>query len=809
MSCASCAGAVERALAHVAGVERAAVNFGSEAAVVRFDPEQTSLSSLCRTVKDAGYGVLTERQVFPVSGLSCASCAAGAEKALRALPGVIEASVNLGTSEASVSYVPGVTDRAAMGEALAAVGFGISESATEEDLVQRETRLRQESFSRLKARWLLGIVLTIPILLLHHWELFGLGRLIAIPHRLSAMMQLLFCTPVQFYVGLPFFVSAWQVARHGSANMNTLIAIGTSAAYLYSVAATLFPGLFEVSGYTAEVYFETAAAIIVLILTGRVLEARARGRTSEAVHKLLGLRPKTARVIRDGRETEVPLEAVGVGDRVVVRPGERIPVDGLVVQGASTVDESMVSGEALPVEKAPGDKVVGGTVNQTGAFQFRAEAVGKQTVLAQIVEMVRRAQGSKPPIAQLADKVAAVFVPAVLAVSVLSLFVWYAVGPEPKLTYAMLAFVAVLIISCPCALGLATPTSIIVGTGLGAEKGILIREGAALETAQCIDTLILDKTGTLTTGTPRVTDIVPVGAQTAESLLQLAGSSEKNSEHPLGRAVVQEAVRRGFVLSEPTDFESLTGFGIRASVDGQEVLIGNEASAAARGIDLGEAQEMLVRLASGGKTPMIVSVDGRLAGVLAVADTLKPGAERAVKQLKGLGLRVVMITGDRRESAAAVAREVGIEEVLSDVLPEDKAAAVRKLQSEGRHVAMAGDGINDAPALAQANVGIAFATGTDIAVESADIVLMGDDLSRIVALLHLSRATMRNIRQNLFWAFAYNVILIPVAAGVLYPFFGILLSPIFAAAAMGLSSVTVVSNALRLKHSHLGESIGV
>jgi Cu+-exporting ATPase len=808
MSCASCAKAVERSLAEVPGVQTAAVSFGSETAIVRFDPETTSLSTLCRTVEDAGYGVLLETRVFPVSGLSCASCMARAQKALRALPGMMEAAVNLGTSEASVSYVAGVTDLAAMRVALAAVGFDIPETAAEEDVLQREIRLRQESFSRLKARWLLGVVLTVPILLLHHWDLFGLGRVIPISHRLNAGIQLVLCTPIQFYVGLPFFASAWQAARHGTTNMNTLIAIGTSAAYLYSVAATFFPGLFEVSGYSAEVYFETAAAIIVLILTGRVLEARARGRTSEAVHKLLGLRPKTARVIRNGQETEVPLETVAVGDRVVVRPGERIPVDGTVLQGTSSVDESMVSGEAIPVEKARGDQVTGGTVNQTGAFHFRAEAVGKQTVLAQIVEMVRRAQGTKPPIARLADKVAGVFVPFVMAVSVLSFLVWYAVGPEPKLTYAMLAFVAVLIISCPCALGLATPTSIIVGTGLGAEKGILIREGSALETAQRIDTLILDKTGTLTTGEPRVTDVMPVGAQTAESVLQLAGSAEKDSEHPLGRAIVQEAVRRGLSLSEPTDFESLTGFGIRASLNGKEILIGNEGIAAAHGVELSEQGVQLARLSAGGKTPMILSVDGRMAGVLAVADTLKPEAKAAVAQLKGLGLRVVMITGDRKETAAAVAGEVGIDEVLSDVLPQDKAAEVQKLQTRGRHVAMAGDGINDAPALAQSDVGIALAAGTDIAVESADIVLMGDDLSRIATLLRLSRATIRNIRQNLFWAFAYNVILIPVAAGVFYPFFGILLSPIFAAAAMGLSSVTVVTNALRLKRVDLGQPVG-
>jgi Cu+-exporting ATPase len=803
MSCAACVKSVERSLAAVDGVQSASVNFATHSASVEYLPQKVSLSDLCETVRQAGYSVVLETRTLPVSGMGCVSDIGTIERSLNGLPGLVHVSANFGTGEASVTYLPGETSLQEMREALNLHGFDIPPIDEGEDVLELEERVREGAYRDLKIRWILGILLSVPILFLHHWELFGGDRFFEIPRKVSAVIQLLLCTPVQFYVGLPFYTSALGAARHKTANMNTLIAVGTSAAYLYSLTATFFPRLFEISGYRAEVYYETAAAIIVLILTGRLLEARAKGKTSEAVKKLMGLAPKTAHVVRNGKDEEILLEQVIVDDEIVVRPGERIPVDGTVTRGASSVDESMVTGESIPVDKEEGDGVIGGTMNQSGTFRFRAEAVGKETVLARIIEMVHQAQGSKPPIARIADRVAGIFVPFVIGTAVLTFLIWFAVGPEPRLTYALLSFVSVLIISCPCALGLATPTSIMVGTGVGAEKGILIRQGSALETAGKIDTLILDKTGTLTTGRPRVTDLIPNGEMTSEELLTLAASAEKGSEHPLGRAVRDEAERIGLSLSEPENFEALSGFGIQADVGGKKVLFGNQGLMDEKGVDLQAAEEELVRLARQGKTPMLLAQDGAFKGIVAVADTLKTEAPSAVALLKKMGIFLFMMTGDRKETAMAVAQEVGIDEVLAEVLPEDKAYEVKRLQKSGRNVAMAGDGINDAPALAQADVGIAMGTGTDVAVESADIILMGDDLNLIAMAIHLSRATMRNIRENLFWAFAYNVILIPVAAGVLYPVYGILLSPIFAAAAMGLSSVTVVTNALRLKRVEL------
>jgi len=779
-------------------VESATVNFAAQTATVRFDPGTVRVTRLCDEVRKAGYGVVREKRTFPVSGISCASCVEKIEKALKALPGMVEASVNFGTEEVSVTYLPGVTGHSAMLNALKAAGYGIPETGVEEDALEREERLRREAYQSLRKRWILGILLSLPILFLHHWKLLGLDRLIVIPDRVSALIQGVLCTPVQFYVGFSFYSGAVSAARHRSTNMNTLIAVGTSSAYIYSVIATLFPHLFEVSGYRAEVYYETAAAIIVLILTGRLLEARARGRTSEAVRRLLGLAPKTARVMRNGQEQEIPLEQVQVGDRIVVRPGERIPVDGIVVQGGSSVDESMVTGESIPVEKGAGDPVIGGTINQRGAFQFEAGAVGQETVLARIVAMVREAQGSKPPISRLADRVAAVFVPAVIAAAVCTFLVWFVVGPQPRLTYSLLAFVSVLIIACPCALGLATPTSIMVGTGVGAEHGVLIRKGAALELLRNVDTLVLDKTGTLTLGRPQVVDLLPAAGTAEEELLRIAASIERKSEHPLARAVLEEAEKRGIPLQDVTDFEALSGFGVRGRLDDREILFGNERMILNEGVELGRFRRELSRLSSEGKTPMILSLGREVLGLLAVSDPLKEGAAEVMSELKRMGLAVMMITGDRKETAAFVADQAGIDEVIAEVLPQDKAHEVKRLQKKGMKVAMVGDGINDAPALAQADVGIAMGSGTDIALESADAVLMGGDLNLIPAAVRLSRATIRNIKQNLFWAFAYNVVLIPIAAGVLYPVWGLLLSPIFAAAAMGLSSVTVVTNALRL-----------
>jgi Cu+-exporting ATPase len=581
--------------------------------------------------------------------------------------------------------------------------------------------------------------------------------------------------------------------------MNTLIAVGTSAAFLYSVLATFFPEFFAAEGLTPRVYFDTAGAIIVLILLGRLLEARAKGQTSEAIKKLIGLQAKTATVVVNAEQHDIPVDEVLIGDIVVVKPGEKIPVDGIVIEGHSSVDESMVTGESIPVEKTVGQEVVGATLNKTGAFKFKATKVGKNTMLAQIIKMVEEAQGSKPPIARLADVIASYFVPAVILTGIATFTIWFFFGPAPALTYAVLNFVAVMIIACPCALGLATPTSIMVGTGKGAEHGVLIRGGEALETAHKINAIVLDKTGTITRGEPVVTDILTAEGFNEEEILYLAASAEKGSEHPLGEAIVNRAQDNDISLVDPTAFNAIPGHGIEATIAGKKLLLGNTRLMNDNNIALDNMTSKSEDLSSEGKTPMWVAVDGIIAGIIAVADTLKENSRTAIAALHHLGLQVIMITGDNRRTADAIANQTGVDRILADVLPEGKAREVKKLQNEGKKVAMVGDGINDAPALAQADVGIAIGTGTDVAMESSDITLISGDLTGVVTAIALSKATIRNIKQNLFWAFAYNTILIPVAAGVLFPFFGILLNPIFAAAAMGLSSVTVVTNALRLR----------
>jgi Cu+-exporting ATPase len=600
-------------------------------------------------------------------------------------------------------------------------------------------------------------------------------------------------------VGWQFYVGFWKALKHKTSDMNTLIAVGTSAAYLYSLIVTFVPHWIMVKGLMVDVYFDTSAAIVVLILLGRFLEARAKGRTSEAIKKLIGLQPKTAKVIRNGEEVDIPIEEVTLGDMVLVRPGEKIPVDGIVRDGYSSVDESMVTGESLPVEKKVGDTAIGATINKTGTFKFEATKVGKDTVLAQIIRLVQEAQGSKPPIARLVDVIASYFVPGVILVAIVTFIVWTIWGPHPAFTYAFLNFIAVLIIACPCALGLATPTSIMVGTGKGAEHGILIRGAEALETAHQLNTIVLDKTGTLTKGEPSVTDVIASKESTQQEILTLAASAEKGSEHPLGEAIVRRAKEEHSILLEPKGFQAIAGYGIEAIIDSKRILLGNPRLMEERKIALNGLSQEAERLSNEGKTPVFLAVDGKSVGLLAVADTLKENSKEAVQALRRLGLEVVMLTGDNQKTARAIANQIGIDRVLAEVLPEMKAEEIKRLQSEGRKVAMVGDGINDAPALTQANVGIAIGTGTDVAMESADITLIGGDLRGIVNAIALSRATIRNIKQNLFWAFAYNTILIPVAAGVLFPFFGILLNPILAAGAMAFSSVTVVSNALRLR----------
>lgn len=805
MTCASCVARVEKALSRVEGVSRASVNLATNTATVMADPERTRMASLVSTIRDSGYEVPVQRMEFPVEGMTCASCVARVGKALLSVPGILSGSVNLATQSGTVEFLPGVTDMGVLRIAIEGMGYSIPEIRPEEDPVARQERMQREEERSLLSRLRVGFFLGVPLFLLAHWEMIaGPGRMSLSPFT-NALLQLVLVTPIQFYVGSRFYRGAYATARHGTTDMNTLVALGTTVAYGYSAIATFFPGLFAVPGAAPHVYYETSAAIIVLVLLGRYFETRAKGRTSEAVKKLIGLAPKSARVIRDGGEVDIPLEEVMAGERVVVRPGEKIPVDGTVEEGASSVDESMMTGEPIPKDKGEGDVVTGGTMNVNGRLVVRATHVGKDTVLSRIVRMVQEAQGSKPQIGRLADAIASWFVPAVIGVALLTFAIWLVFGPQPRLTYAMLSSISVLIIACPCALGLATPTSIMVGTGKGAELGILIRSGAALETAHKVDTVVLDKTGTVTLGRPEVSEIRadPRGPFPEEEgwreLLRLAGSAESGSEHPLADAVVRGAKEKGFALSSPADFHSRPGHGVRATVEGRSVHVGSARWLTEEGIDGSTLLSVARELQESGATVIFVAVDEKAAGVVAVADKVKEGAPEAIGVLRGMGLDVVMLTGDNPGTAMAVASQAGIERVRAEVLPDQKAQEVRKIQAEGKVVAMVGDGINDAPALAQADVGMAIGTGTDIAIESGDIVLMSGDLKGVASAIALSRATLRNIRQNLFWAFAYNVLLIPVAAGVLYPHFRVLLSPVLAAAAMGLSSVTVVSNALRLR----------
>jgi Cu+-exporting ATPase len=733
------------------------------------------------------------RAEFAVTGMSCAGCAANVERALRKVPGVSEAAVNIATTKATVVYDPRAVSPAALAAAIKAAGYGVAESAAD-PAATRDADYRALRFSVL---WGGAFALLIFLGSMRPWFPW-----------MPAFLQDFFvlwalATPVQFVLGLRFYRGAWNALKHGTANMNTLVAVGTSAAYLFSVAATVLPGFFRRAGIEPQVYFDTSAVIVVLILFGRMLEARAKGRTSDAIRRLMGLRPRTARLVGPDGEREVDLEDVRVGDILIVRPGETVPVDGVVVEGRSSVDESMITGESLPVDKDPGVSVVGATINTWGSFRFRAVRVGEDTALARIIKLVEEAQGSKAPIQRLADVIAGVFVPAVIGVAVLTFAVWALFGPEPRVVFALLNFVAVLIIACPCAMGLATPTAIMVGTGKGAERGILIKSGESLETLHRVDTFVFDKTGTLTEGRPEVTDVVPAPGIAAEDLLKLATSVENPSEHPLGRALVRRAAASGVIPEKVDEFRALEGMGVEAVVRGQRVLVGSLRLVASAGVDVAPLAADAARLAAEGRTAAYAAFDGRLAGLFALSDTLKPGARSAIDKLRRQGLRVVMLTGDNARTARSVAASSGIDEVVAEVLPGDKADIVRKLQAEGRRVAMVGDGINDAPALARADVGVALGTGTDVAMASADVALISGDLEGVVAARELSRRTIRTIRQNLFWAFAYNVVGIPVAAGVLYPFLGVLLDPMIASAAMALSSVSVVGNSLRLRRAKL------
>ncbi|HIA14599.1 MAG TPA: copper-translocating P-type ATPase [Nitrospirales bacterium] len=737
-----------------------------------------------------------EKATIPIEGMSCASCVSRLEGGLRERSGVTSASVNFATEQAVVEFMPRQVSLQDLATTITELGYTphIALEGTDQNPLARERETREAALQALTTRLMVAIGLAIPIFGLNMIEMSTLSV------QQEFLLQWLLATPIQFWAGWQFYQSTWAAAKHKTTDMNTLIAMGTTAAYGYSVVATLSPDVFAAAGIAPAVYFDTAAAIIVLILFGRRLEARAKGKTSEAITKLIGLQPKQARVVRKGEEHDIPIETVRVGDVVLVRPGEKIPLDGTIEDGASTVDESMLTGESVSVDKHPGDEVIGATINRTGSFRFVAKRVGKDTALAHIVQLVQEAQGSKPPIAKLVNTVASYFVPAVIGIAALTFVVWWSFGPEPAMTLALLNLVAVLIIACPCSLGLATPTSIMVGIGKGAEYGILIRKSEALERARTLTTVVFDKTGTLTKGTMEVQEIIPLhSGWEPDRILFYAASAEKGSEHPLGEAILKTAKERNAKLDDPKDFVATSGLGIRATVGEEVVRVGNLRFLKSEGLDLSGIQEKVTQTSEHGFTAMCVAVNKEIVGIISVADSVKEHAAEAVAAIKKAGLEAVMLTGDNQYTATAIAHLVGIDRVLSEVLPDQKSEEIKRLQAEGKVVAMVGDGINDAPAIAQADIGMAIGTGTDVAMETADVTLIGGDVRGVVTAMALSRATLRNIKQNLFWAFAYNVTLIPIAAGVLYPLWGILLNPIFAAGAMAMSSVSVVSNALRLR----------
>ena len=789
MHCATCAQTIERRLPKLKGVIYATVNLAAEKAIIDYDPNVTDQKAIEDVVSEIGYKVIHQSVTLKIGGMHCAVCVQTIEKVLNKKEGVYKATVNLALETATVEYNPAQITLAGIKKIIRDIGYDVIEpEAGVEDVEQTE---RDNEIRSLKLRLIISTAATIPVVILSYWKFLSFNLPIEqyIPYIMFVLV-----TPVHFIVGHRFFVGAYKALRNRNPNMDVLVTLGTSAAYFYSVYVTF--------GGEGKLYYTTAVSLMTFLTLGKLMEAVAKGRTSAAIRKLMGIRAKIARVVREGEEMEIPVEDVQVGDIVVVRPGEKIPVDGVVTDGYSGVDEKVITGESIPVEKKAGDTVVGATINKTGMLKFKATKVGADTVLAQIIKLVENALGSKAPIQRLVDVVSSYFVPAVLIIAAVSFLTWYLLGEG--FIFALTVFIAVLIIACPCAMGLATPTAIMVGVGKGAENGILIKSSEALETVHKLQAIVFDKTGTLTKGEPEVTDVISVASQNSEvmpenELLQLAAMAEKNSEHPLGEAIVKQAMKRKIDVVDPEFFNAIPGYGVEVKHQGKQIFLGNRKLMETNSINIISLEEKMKTLEQEGKTAMFVAVNGKAAGLVAVADTLMEHSAEAVKTLQKMGLEVVMITGDNQRTAKAIANQVGVNRVLAEVLPGDKASEIKQLQDEGKKVAMVGDGINDAPALAQADIGIAVGSGTDVAMETGDIVLVKNDLRDVVISIQLSRATMNKIKQGLFWAFAYNTALIPIAAGILYPFMGVLLDPIFAAAAMATSSVSVVTNASLLR----------
>lgn len=802
MTCVNCAANIERGLKKLEGVQSTNVNFAAEQAVIAFDPKQLHVKDVVKNIAASGYKVVLAKIELPVTGMTCANCAANIERALnKKVPGVVHAAVNFATERVSVEYIAGVSDIDDILSAIEKAGYGAVLPDDDMGAADAEQAARQAEIKDQTRKFAAGVIFALPLFVISMMRDFNLIG----PWSHAPWVNwffLVLATPVQFYTGWDYYVGGFKSLKNKSANMDVLVAMGSSIAYVYSISVLFFPTLGQ------HVYFETSAVIITLIKLGKMLEARTKGKTGGAIRKLIGLQPKTATIVDNGKEIEIPLTRVRVGNVVIVRPGERIPVDGTILEGESSVDESMLSGEPIPVNKHMNDFVVGGTINGEGLLKFEATRVGKETALSQIIKLVQEAQGSKAPIQAIADRVAAIFVPAVMVIALVTFGLWWGITGE--FVPAMIRLVAVLVIACPCALGLATPTAIMAGTGKGAEKGVLFKRSEALETATKLNTIVLDKTGTITLGKPAVVDVMlfDTDFENEDQLLKLAGSVEKGSEHPLGKAIVNEAQKRGIDLWEPENFKALRGFGVEASIQGKWVKMGKPKWFHSTGIDIEHAKNKIDQLQTQGKTVMVLVRENKLCGLVAVSDTLKPESKAAIEQLHAEHLKVVMLTGDNLQTAQAIASEVNIDEIFAEVRPEEKSFKVKKLQEKGEKIGMVGDGINDAPALAQADVGMAIGTGTDVAIETGDVILSSGNLTGVSRAIRISRATMTTIKQNLFFAFIYNIVLIPVAAGILAPFDGVPvflrhLHPILAALAMAFSSISVVSNSLRLYHAKI------